>query len=68
VFLTDLTVEAYAGVSYGEGELRGNLPYFQSRLAAEPFYPQAASNAVVQAFMAAHAPLLRAGVNLRVSL
>lgn len=68
LFLTDLTVEAYAGVSYGDGELRGNLPYFQSKLPTESWYPLASGNPFVQAFMNAHAPLARAGVNLRVSL
>jgi hypothetical protein len=68
LFLTDLTVEAYAGVSYGDGELRGNLPYFQARLPTEPIYPSIATNPFVTAFMALHAPLVRAGVNLRVNL
>ncbi len=66
--LTDMTVEAYAGASYGEGELRGNLPYFQSQLPNESFYSSVASNPLIAAFMSAHAPLLRAGVNLRVNL
>ena len=68
VVLTDLTVETYAGMSYGDGELRGNIPYLQQRLPTEAAYPLVRDNPIVAAFMSAHAPLLRGGVNLRVSL
>ncbi len=68
LFLTDLTVEAYAGGSYGDGELRGYVPYLQARLPNDPQYPLVASNPAVAAFLASHAPLLRAGLNLRVNL
>lgn len=68
LILTDLTVETYVGASYGDGELRGNLPYFQAHLPNEPAYPLVQNNPLVQGLMAAHAPLLRAGLNLRVNL
>ncbi len=68
LFLTDLTIEAYGGVSYGDGEMRGNLPYFQAQLPNDPNYAAIATNPLVAAFMSAHAPLLRFGVNLRVNL
>lgn len=71
VFLTDLTVETYAGVSYGDGELRGYLPYIVKNLPGRMDalgLDATTQGTILGQFSAFHAPLLRAGVNLRVNL
>lgn len=62
-FLTDLTVEAFVAGSFGDGELRGYLPYIKSELLPKMLGDQATAYAD-----AIHAPLLRVGLNLRVDL
>ena len=71
LFLTDLTVEAYAGVVFGDGELRGYLPYVKSRLGTDPqvlALPTDFQQQVAGYFLNSLPSLLRAGVNLRVNL
>ena len=59
--LTDLTVEAYTALSFGDGEFRGYVPMIKEQL------PQKVpgSDAIVSGL---RAPLFRAGLNLRCDL
>ncbi len=62
--LTDLTVELYAGASFGDGEFRGYVPKLK-----EAFAPMAALMPDGQALLdSLKAPLVRGGLNFRVDL
>ena len=62
--LTDLTVELYAGASFGDGEFRGYVPKLK-----EAFAPMAALMPGGQALLdGMKAPLFRGGLNFRVDL
>ncbi len=72
LFLTDLTVEAFVTASWGDGELRGYVPMLKNKLsAALPEMPDADAQKreqLQQVRDGLHAPLLGAGLNLRVNL
>ena len=71
LILTDLTVEAYTGVSWGDGELRGYLPYIVKNVPARMDalgIPKDAQAQILAPISAINPPLLRAGLNLRVNL
>ena len=57
--LTDLTVETFGSVNWGDGELRGYVPVFKDLLTSNGLGAQAES---------LRAPRWGAGVNLRVEL
>lgn len=62
--LTDLTVELYAGASFGDGEFRGYVPKLK-----EAFTPMVALMPGGQALLdSLQAPLFRGGLNFRADL
>ncbi len=59
-YLTDLTLELYAGLSWGDGEFRGYVPRLKGEMQQIPAFAGIAESL--------HAPLARGGLNLRVDL
>lgn len=72
VALTDLTIETFVSGSWGDGEFRGYVPLLQDKLNASIPQVQAIDPAAAKTLRATadslHAPLLGAGLNLRVNL